>query len=120
MPHYLGHYLGTLCVYVQGRQAGTLCVYVQGHQVGTLCVYVQDRRCGGLPVVHSDDTIFRFYFTLAKHEQLKRIHHCHLLTRHSSGTNLQQKNDARTEHHHHSMTDYDNITSLTARNLMIC
>ena len=107
MPHYLG-------------QAGTLCVYVQGRQAGTLCVYVQGRRCGGLPVVHSDDTIFRFHFTLAKHEQLKRIHHCHLLTRHSSGTNLQQKNNARISHHHHSMTDYENIKSLTVRKFMIC
>ena len=49
-----------------------------------------------LPVIHSDDSIFRFHFTLTKHEQLERVDHGHLFTRHSTGTNLIQKRKTKT------------------------
>ena len=49
-----------------------------------------------LPVIHSDNSILRFYFTLTKHEQLERVDHGHLFTRHSAGTNLIQKSKITT------------------------
>ena len=51
--------------------------------------YMNTRVC--LPVIHSDDSIFRFHCTLTKHEQLERVDHGHLFTRHSAGTNLIQR-----------------------------
>ena len=42
------------------------------------------------PVVHSDDTVFRFDFTLTEHQQLERIYHGHLFARNSARANLQQ------------------------------
>ena len=46
-----------------------------------------------LPVIHSDDSILRFHFTLTKHEQLQRVDHGHLFTRHSASTNLIQRDN---------------------------
>ena len=42
------------------------------------------------PVVHSDDTVFRFDFTLTEHQQLERIYHGHLFARNCARANLQQ------------------------------
>lgn len=44
-----------------------------------------------LPVIHSDDSIFRFHFTLTEHKQLEWIDHGHLFTRYSASTNLRKQ-----------------------------
>jgi len=48
------------------------------------------------PVIHSDDSILRFHFTLTKHEQLERVDHGHLFTRHSASTNLFSEHEKRS------------------------
>lgn len=58
-----------------------------------MIVFLSRRKRVCLPVIHSDDSIFRFHFTLTKHEKLKRVDHGHLFTRDSTGTNLIQKNN---------------------------
>ena len=49
------------------------------------------------PVVHSDDTVFRFDFTLTEHQQLERIYHGHLFARNSARANLQQTKKTTTQ-----------------------